>query len=124
MQVRPQWFSTFNESMPRCPDRANNFIVYFHPYLLLPISYDDPAARKDTAKIDRTEIRGDRNRNYAKASSKASASKDEREIRKSNHHQGGNRCYWPVCCRVGDSANQAGTRGNHVDVVAFHNCHL
>jgi hypothetical protein len=31
MQVRPQRFSTFNESMPRRSDRANNFIVCFHP---------------------------------------------------------------------------------------------
>jgi len=45
----------------------------------------------------------------SRQSSKASASKDEREIRKSNHHYGGNRCHRSVCCRVGDSASQAGT---------------
>jgi hypothetical protein len=51
---------------------------------------------------------------------KASAPKDERQIRKSNHHYGGNRCYRSVCCCVGDAADKARAGSDQVNVVAFH----
>jgi hypothetical protein len=57
MQVRPQRFSTFNESMPRCSDRANNFIVYFHPSCCSPSLMTIRQREKIRQKIDRTEIR-------------------------------------------------------------------